>query len=367
MRYFILSLLLGLSIFSNAQTAIQPGFIPEEYADLLSIAFHGSSIPDSVERKTKKDRYELLFRSPEVGLKNRWTLFLRDDNVAVINIRGTVKNATSWSANFYAPMIPASGALHLNDSTVFNYQLAENPAAAVHAGWTIALGHLAPTIMEQIHKLYKEKGTRQFIISGHSQGGAIAFLTRSYLYYQQKKGDLPSDIVFKTYCSAAPKPGNQPYAYDFDFITRGGWGLTVVNAYDWVPESPFSIQTLTDFNPANPMADIKSILKQQKFLIRLAGNAVYNKLERKPRKAQRKMEKYLGHKLFKLGIRKTLPQLKEPDYVHSSNYMRAGTPVILMPDDAYRKQFPGDGKDKAFIHHLFSSYSYLLKNNFSMK
>lgn len=367
MRYFILSLLLGLSIFSNAQTAIQPGFIPEEYTDLLSIAFHGSSIPDSVERKTKKDRYELLFRSPEVGLKNRWTLFLRDDNVAVINIRGTVKNATSWSANFYAPMIPASGALHLNDSTVFNYQLAENPAAAVHAGWTIALGHLAPTIMEQIHKLYKEKGTRQFIISGHSQGGAIAFLTRSYLYYQQKKGDLPSDIVFKTYCSAAPKPGNQPYAYDFDFITRGGWGLTVVNAYDWVPESPFSIQTLTDFNPANPMADIKSILKQQKFLIRLAGNAVYNKLERKPRKAQRKMEKYLGHKLFKLGIRKTLLQLKEPDYVHSSNYMRAGTPVILMPDDAYRKQFPGDGKDKAFTHHLFSSYSYLLKNNFSMK
>ena len=71
MRYFILSLLLGISIFSNAQTAIQPGFIPEEYADLLSIAFHGSSIPDSVERKTKKDRYELLFRSPEVGLKNR--------------------------------------------------------------------------------------------------------------------------------------------------------------------------------------------------------------------------------------------------------------------------------------------------------
>lgn len=135
----------------------------------------------------------------------------------------------------------------------------------------------------------------------------------------------------------------------------------MVNAYDWVPESPFSIQTLTDFNPANPMMEIKTILKKQKFLLRLAGNMVYSKLERKPRKAQRKMDRYLGHKLFKMGISKTLPQLKEPSYTRSSNYMRAGTPVILMPDAQYRRQFPSDGKDKAFIHHLYPSYSYLLK------
>ena len=366
MRLFLISLLLTLTQLISAQTLLQPGFDPAEYRDLLSIAFHGSSIPDSNERKTKKDRYQLEFRSAEVGLKNRWSLYLRDDNVAVINIRGTVKNATSWSANFYAPMIPATGSLHLNDSTLFNYQLAENPGAAVHAGWTIALGHLAPTILEQVKKLYKEKGTRQFIVSGHSQGGAIAFLTRSYLHYEQKKGTLPTDIVFKTYCSAAPKPGNLNYAYDFDFLTSGGWGLTVVNAYDWVPESPFSIQTLTDFNPANPMTDIKTILKKQKWLLRLAGNMVYKKLERKPRKAQRKLEKYLGHKLYKMGISKSLPQLKEPAYIHSSNYMRAGTPVILMPDELYRQKFPSDGKDKAFIHHLYASYSYLLKTIYKL-
>lgn len=367
MRQLSFLLLLLCSFTAKTQTILQPGFDPAEYADLLSIAFHGSSIPDSLERITKKDRYQLEFKSPEVGLKNRWSLYLREDNIAVINIRGTVKNATSWSANFYAPMIAATGSLQLNDSTVFTYQLAENPGAAVHAGWTIALGHLAPTITENILSLYKNKGVRQFIISGHSQGGAIAFLTRSYLHYEQQKGSIPKDIVLKTYCSAAPKPGNQNYAYDFDFITRGGWALTVVNAYDWVPESPFSIQTLNDFNPANPMADIKNILKQQKFLLRVAGNTVYNKLERKPRKAQRKYEKYLGEKLFKMGIRKALPQLKEPEYIHSSNYMRAGTPVILMPDVTYRQKFPGDGKDKAFIHHLYSAYSYLLKQVYAVK
>ena len=358
--------MLSFNIITSAQAMLRPGFDPVEYADLLSIAFHGSSIPDSNERKTRKDRYHLEFRSPEVGLRNRWSLFLREDQVAVINIRGTVKNATSWSANFYAPMIPAAGTLQLNDSTVFNYQLAENPGAAVHAGWTIALGHLAPSILDQVNKLYKEKGIRQFIVSGHSQGAAIAFLTRSYLHYEQKKGTIPTDIVFKTYCSAAPKPGNLNYAYDFDFLTRGGWGLTVVNAYDWVPESPFSIQTLTDFNPANPMTDIKTILKKQKWLLRLAGNMVYKKLERKPRKAQRKLEKYLGHKLYKMGISKSLPQLKEPAYIHSSNYMRAGTPVILMPDELYRQKFPSDGKDKAFIHHLYASYSYLLNKIYKL-
>ena len=366
MRQFLLLLFVFCTVTVNAQSPLQPGFDPAEYADLLSIAFHGSSIPDSTERKTKKDRYQLEFKSPETGLKNRWSLFLRDDNVAVISIRGTVKNATSWSANFYSPMIAATGSLQLNDSTVFNYQLAESPAAAVHAGWTIALGHLAPGIVEHIKSLYTQKGVRRILISGHSQGGAIAFLTRSYLYYEQQKGTIPKDIVFKTYCSAAPKPGNQSYAYDFDYITRGGWGFNVVNAYDWVPESPFSIQTLTDFNPANPMADIKSILKQQKWLIRLAGNMVYSKLERKPRKAQRKYEKFLGHKLFKTGIRKALPQLREPVYIHSSNYMRAGSPVILMPDEAYRQKFPGDGKDKAFIHHLYASYSYLLNRVYGL-
>lgn len=366
MRIQIFSLLLIITISSGAQGKLQPGFEPKEYADLLSLAFHSSSIPDSMERLKTKDRYEQVYRSPEMGLLNRWTLYLRDDNTGIIDIRGTVNKTTSWLANFYAPMIPATGSLQLNDSTVFNYQLAENPGAAVHAGWTIALGHLAPTILEQVKKLYKEKGTRQFIVSGHSQGGAIAFLTRSYLHYEQKKGTLPKDIVFKTYCSAAPKPGNLNYAYDFDFLTSGGWGLTVVNAYDWVPESPFTIQTLADFNPANPMADIKTILKKQKWLLRLAGNMVYNKLERKPRKAQRKLEKYLGHKLYKMGISKSLPQLKEPAYIHSSNYMRAGTPVILMPDELYRQKFPSDGKDKAFIHHLYASYSYLLKTIYKL-
>lgn len=366
MKIVFFSFLLTLSQFASAQPKLQPGFDPKEYADLLSLAFYSSSIPDSVERQKTKDPYQLLYRSPEMGLLNRWTLYRKDDNTGIIDIRGTVNKTTSWMANFYAPMIPATGSLQLNDSTIFNYQLADNREAAVHAGWTIALGHLAPGIISKIKELYTEKGTRHFIVSGHSQGGAIAYLLRSYLYYEQKKGSLPEDMVFKTYCSAAPKPGNLYYAYDYDFLTRGGWALTVVNASDWVPESPFSIQRVSDFNPVNPFVNVKSILKKQKFLVRMAANTVYSKLEKKPRKAQRKFEKYLGHKLFKLGIRKALPQLIEPTYVPSTNYMRAGTPVILMPDESYKQQFPND-TNKPFIHHMFAPYSFLLKKIYGLK
>jgi pimeloyl-ACP methyl ester carboxylesterase len=349
-----------------AQSKLQPVFDGKEYAELLSLTFHGSGIADSTMRGKTPDPYKREYRSEEVGLLNRWTLYLRNDNVAVIDVRGTVNKTTSWLANFYATMIPATGSLQLNDTTTFSYQFATNPAAMVHTGWTISLGHLAPDIEQKINDYYSKKNVKEFLLFGHSQGGAITFLLRSYLGYQQQKGKIPADVVFKTYCSAAPKPGNMQYVYDFDFMTRLGWAYTVVNAADWVPESPFSIQTLKDFNPSNPFINTKATLKKQKLLIRVAGGMVYNKLERKPRKAQRTYEKYLGHVLYKKAIQKALPQLKQPAYTHGNNYMRAGTPIILMPDELYYQKFP-DSPDTPFIHHLFAPYYYLVTQHYLTK
>ena len=357
---FLSSLIFSLLLLSASAQKLKPGFDPKEYGELLSITFNRSSIADSVERRTAKDPYTGTYRSTERGFMNLWSLYIRNDNVGVIDLRGTINQTPSWLANFYAAMIPATGKLQLDDSTSFEYQLAEDPHAAVHAGWTISLGYLAPEIVKNINSLYREKQIREFLLFGHSQGGALTTLLRSYLEYEKKKGHIPADIIFKAYCSASPKVGDMRYAYDFDFITRGGWAFTVVNSADWVPETPFSIQTLNDFHLPNPLVNAKDALKKQKFFVRLAGNMVYNKLERKPRKAQRKMEKYLGHKIYKLAVKKQLPQLREPAYVHNSNYMRAGIPVVLMADEAYYKIFPQD-KDKPFVNHMFAPYHYLLK------
>ena len=199
----------------------------------------------------------------------------------------------------------------------------------------------------------------QFLLFGHSQGGALAFLLRSWLEYEHQKNNLPADVVFKTYCSAAPKPGNLYYAYDFDYITRGGWAHTVVNAADWVPESPFSIQTLRDFNASNPLTNAKTTIRKQKFFTRLALNTIYNKMDRSTRKAQRRFEKYLGKMIYK-QVRRTLPDYQQPSYAHGNNYMRAGTPVILMPNDDYRKKYP-DNPATPFVHHMYQPYITLLR------
>ncbi len=99
---------------------------------------------------------------------------------------------------------------------------------------------MAPEMTAKIREYNSQYHTKQVIITGHSQGGAIAFLTRSYLHYEQEAGRLPKELIFKSYNGAAPKPGNLYYGYDYDYITRNGWAFTVVNALDWVPETPFS-------------------------------------------------------------------------------------------------------------------------------
>jgi hypothetical protein len=40
--------------------------------------------------------------------------------------------------------------------------------------------------------------------------------------------------------------------------------------------------------------------------------------------------------------------------------MRAGNPVVLVPDEEYRKKFT-DEPGKYFTHHLFAPYEFLVR------
>lgn len=358
MRFFFVAVLVLAAVLPLRAQHLKPGFDPREYSELLHLPQNG----DTSTHTKVPHGYTLLYTSAEVGFYNRWVLWQRNDGVGVIQIRGTIAKTESWLANFYAAMIPAAGTLKLTDSTTFTYKLAKDTVKAyVHVGWTAALGFMAPDIVAHIKKLYA-RGTREFYIMGHSQGGAIAFLTRSYLEYCE---DLPKDIVYKTYCSAAPKPGNQYYAYDFDYLTRNGWGFRVVNSEDWVPETPLSLQTVKDFNEANPFIGIKGALNKQKFFVRLYGNLVYNKLTRTTKRSVKTFRKYLGGVVYKLSARH-LPEFEQPAYVFSNNYMTAGVPVILLADAAYYKKYPFDGRN-IFVHHAPAPYLYLLKKIYGLQ
>ena len=334
---------------------LHPGFDAQEYRMLLDLAFHGKT--SSAATSAATGRYTLAYQSPEVGMRNQWNLWERSDKqVAVIAIRGTINDKLSWLENYYAAMVPASGSVRLSDSLEFVYRLSADDKAKVHAGWLVGLAYLAPTMVAELRRVYAE-GVHAIVIFGHSQGGALAFLARSYFYDLQQQGRLPQDIVFKTYCSAAPKPGNTYYAYDFDFITRGGWAFTVVNAADWVPETPFTIQTLSDLNPVNPFSHVGKALQKQPIFARLYLKGKYNTLRHDMRKAQKDMQDVLGKMVFK-AISPSLPGLREPAYAGSSNYQRAGVPIVMEPDSAYYRLFPND-PDKIFQHHSFDAYSWL--------
>ena len=351
-------LFVGVLLFVfEAGAQLQPGFNKMEAIALLKVSaqFGGSSYAAEMG---VPPGYKKLYRSKVVGLDNCWELWQTDTRIPIISIRGTTKEQLSWLANFYAAMIPAKGQLQISATEQFDYDFAEDPKAAVHIGWTIATAFLSKDILPKIDSFYKA-GSHEFYIVGFSQGGAISYLLTSYLHGLQRTGKLPMDIRFKTYCGAAPKPGNLYFAYEYEAITQNGWAYNVVNAADWVPQTPFSVQTLSDLPPVNPFNNADVIIKKQKWPKRWALDIAFKKLTKPGNKTKKAYQKYLGDYVFK-SVKKALPGFHPPKYFNSSDYVRTGNTITLLPKEEYYQQFPQDNS-KPFIHHFHSAYLYLLE------
>ncbi|MCF0054436.1 lipase family protein [Dyadobacter sp. CY356] len=356
---FVFSAILVFNFFAsvNAQnTILKPGFDKAEYIELIRM--HARLYDTTKNTIPYPVHFKSVYNSPIVGMDNRWDLWKNTKSaVAVINLRGTTTNPVSWLQNFYAAMVPAQGELKLSNNFTFKYHLAENPRAAVHVGWLIGIAYLARDIIPKIDSCYKS-GIKEFIIMGHSQGGALSYLMTSHLYSLQKQNILPKDIRFKTYSSAAPKAGNVYYAYEYESLVDGGWGVNIINGADWVPQTPFSVQNLSDFNETNPFRNIDGVLKKQKFFTRIALRHAYKQLKKPSEKAQRNYQKYLGNYVSKM-VKKTLPEFQPPVYAKTADYVRIGPTITLLGDDAYYKLFP-DSKTDVFAHHLLGPYLYLI-------
>lgn len=344
-------------IFSSAQSQLlKPGFRKEEYIALLKVSAQFGDSAYAARMKVPAG-YQKVYRSSVVGLDNRWDLWRTDNDIPVISIRGTTKSNISWLENFYAAMIPAKGELKISGDETFHYNLTEHPQAAIHVGWMIGTAFLARDILPKIDSCYN-KGHRDFYIVGHSQGGAIAYLLTAYLYSLQQSGRLAKDIHFKTYCSAAPKPGNLYFAYAYEAMTQQGWAYNVVNAADWVPQTPFSVQTLSDLAQVNPFTNADVIIRKIKFPQRWFIKIAFSKINRPGNKAKKRYQKYLGTYVSK-SIRKALPGFQPPAYFNSIDYVRTGNIITLLPKEDYYQKFPQD-KNRIFIHHLHEAYLYLV-------
>lgn len=354
---FFSILLLSFSLLS-AQT-LKPGFDKKEYRELMRISAATAATDTNMAKEISLPHdFKMIYQSEIIGMDNLWDLWVDNQGRAAISIRGTTRNIESWLANFYASMVPAKGEIEYKKDAFFTYNLASHPEAGVHVGWLLSTAYLSEDIIPKIVEQY-QNNINDFFIIGHSQGGGIAYLLTSHLMSLQKSGVLPKDIQFKTYCSAAPKPGNLFYAYEFESQTQEGWAYNVVNAADWVPEVPITIQTLNDFNKVNPFVDAKSNIKTKRITQKLMLNHVYHQLDRPTKKALRKYHKYLGEMVF-TAVQEHLQGIDEPIYFDSYNYVRTGNFIVLNPDEKYYEQFPKE-TDDAFTHHSYQSYLYLLE------
>ena len=351
--YLILVLTLAVPFSSMAQQ--QPGFNRDEYENLLAVTAQFSN-DSSAMRVRAPDGYRMLYRSPVMGLDNRWDLWITDRNVPVISIRGTTGRNISWMENFYAAMVAASGSLILSPADTFHYHLADDPRAAVHIGWLIGMASLRRDILRRIDSCYRA-GHREFYITGHSQGGAIAYLLTAYLHALQVAHSLPADIRFKTYCSAAPKPGNGDFAAAYGAMTQSGWAYNVVNAADWVPQTPFTVQTVDDMATVNPFTNVAPMLQKTRWPKRWILRHVYGRLTRPARRARKVYIRYLGHYVAR-SIKSYLPGFIPPAYAKTFDYVTAGNVISLVPDKNYYNMFPED-RTMIFRNHLPSAYLLL--------
>lgn len=351
---------LGLGLLGSVRTPLaqplKPGFDRDEYREMLYIA--ADHYPETTRHLPKPSQYRRLYLSKEVGLDNRWSLWMKGQDVALISLRGTTLKATSWLENFYAALTPASGSYTLPDGTPFRYALAQNPRAEVHMGWLLGLGCMSGDILQKLDSCYRQ-GVRHVVVTGHSQGGALAYLLTAHLRGLQRAGSFPKDVVIKTYCSAGPKPGNLYFAYDYEANVQMGWGYNVANAADWVPQTPMSVQTLGDFTRTNPFTGMAGNLRKQKFPTNVAMSYAYNRIRKPPQKAVRRYQNYLGRYAGK-AVQKELPQYVAPAFGTGSDYVRVGPTIVLNPGPEYPARFPdSDSLSKVFVHHLFEPYLYL--------
>ena len=352
------------SLHSNAQN-LRPGFDGEEFVEILKINAQLSEHSSLISQISKPKHSIKIYESQEIGLKNKWSLWLQERKVGIISLRGSTMDTESWLVNFFAAQIPAKGTLEISPSIRWNYEFSSNKRASVHAGYAFSSYFLLNDILPRIDSCY-QRGIKEFIITGHSQGGGLSYMINAAVTQLQLQGDVPKDIKFKTYTSASPKPGNLYFAYDYENRVKSDWSLHIVSTEDWVPQSPFTVQTLADLPEVSPLELLESTINKQSLIKRLLLKGIYKKVTKPSDKAVDIYQKYLGTFMGK-QIQKYYPEFKIPSFAASNEYVRTGHQIILTPDEAYYKAFDSKKSEGQFmLHHSTIAYYHLMKQIYGL-
>jgi hypothetical protein len=310
--------------------------------------------------------WTLVFDSQQFGpFDNRWQLWRTavSGQYAVV-IRGTVYTAGSVIEDLLSVMIPAAGSLDLGPIKL-SYQLAADPLATVHLGFTLGtfVTLLDPTVGILVQLIANVPRGSDVFVAGHSQGAAEATLVRSYLAYAKLVGAV-LDYQYKTYVFAQPKPGNDHYGWDFDAVAaNAGLGFRVSNDQDWVPQVPFTFELPSDVNTPNPL----SVLAQAQLQL---GSVADDVAALQTRLAAARLAQYQPHlaALAQLAAQqKLVATTPSPATATSSitiaktlNVLGCGWEVALQGTPGTNPDDPGD----FFWQHHAAMYYDLLQKQF---
>jgi lipase (class 3) len=211
--------------------------------------------PASLPALVVPANWELVFDSPVIGVfDNKWQLWKSPGGRYAIIIRGTTPAPASVIEDLLSVMIPARGSISIQGGNL-PYYFAADPAAAVHAGF--ALGALLLLLDREGGILAKlaqlVPAGSPLIVSGHSQGAAIATLIRGFFEFFPPSGIARGGDI-NSYFHAQPKPGNDHFARDIERLPSA---YRITNSLDWVPQLPLTLQGLTSLNDPNPLSTMR--------------------------------------------------------------------------------------------------------------
>lgn len=262
--------------------------------------------------------YKKTYTSGVFGMDNRFQIY-ENGTVAIINIRGSTDKQISWLENIYSAMIPAKGKIEIEGQT-FDYMFSKDSSAAIHSGFALGLAYLHSDLISRI-QLLNQKGIYDIILTGHSQGGALVNLFRTYLTYVSPEVISPKN-KYKVYSFAAPMLGNKEFIQEFNamYVDKRA-AFSFINTFDPIPELPVS------YNDSNFFKDnIKALLfDRESFSIKkvvsdggilLLENKIGKYVKRFGNSTSNKISKDLGH-------------VEMPAYVNDFNYMRQKDEILL--------------------------------------
>jgi len=325
------ALFFGLLFLMGGSTSfaqLREGFDPDEVKDLIAMCnsytfqdLYGSDAAILPKKYTK------TFTSPVIGMDNKFQVYTKD-KLAVINFRGSTNQITSWIENMYSAMIPAKGVILL-DKVEHPYCFAKDTSAAVHAGYALAAVLLSPIILDQIKQL-NQQGIYNILITGHSQGGALANITRAYLE-NLPKGTLSSKNVYKTYAFANPMCGNKSFSDEYHLrYCENNMSYSILNPADLVPAMPMHYQETGKILSVDRLASW--VLGKESLDLRKIGVEMLLKTFEKSLKTYVNSSNRLIEKMISISY----GSIDMPDYIQDINYFQVGN-IRLLEAFAYPK------------------------------